>query len=1101
MTNIFSLLIALCALMNPIAPNRVADITYQVSLVQIGQAGLAPTHGWEKLKAALSSAGIRYEEVSEAKDAHGAIVIAAGLSSDLTAGSVAMRIRALGIKIPDKPESLVIHKTESQGKQTLLISGSDDRGLMYALLEVADRIGWAKAKAMPLSEVRDTVESPDVADRDIVIFTMQKHQYEDRLHDENYWVKYFDTLADDRFNAIEVKFAYEANGYDCPVYPYYMDVAGFPHVKVVGLSKEDQERNLSDLHRLVRLAHERGIRVTFGIWCHYYRNMVPFVSNSDRSILVDHSRSEPDTVAGLTEDNLISYTLAAMKQFLTEFREIDNVQLLMMDESGLKTSDMKVFWKNIFPALKEAAPNIQYELRAKGVSDDLVKQGTDLGLKIRLNTKVWAEQVGLPFFQTHVQEVDQFNRRGGYADMLKYPRSYKLHWTLWNSGTMRVLLWGDPDYVRRFVAISHLGGSDGFDVYEPLATKMAGHPHDMKPFDLLQPSYRYYDYEFERYWYFFKLFGRLAYNPNTPTEELDHEFVRRFGKDAAPYLQQGLQRASQILPEITAYCLPADHYPTTRGWPERQRQGDLPEYVDATPSDTQQFENLQDAAEDILLGRSSPKMTPTQTSAWFARASTDVRKLAVDAEKNAGPHPGKEFASTITDLKILSDLAAYHSHRVLAGLSYALFEKAHDANALDDAIQRETEATDAWAEIVHDAGDVYNFDLMMGLPQADLSGHWRDELVKLKDGLAALKQQRADYKLEARRVIGKYDLSFGAPLPGFQRIKTVERAGSHLAVLSVPNGRYEVKVSIHDDKQNHGPMWIDVNGVEYSEPFEVPAGQTVERTIETSAVRGKLEVLLDHATSADVYGSTIVVTRIDPAIEHIPVDHLTPGQDLKLRATVAGDAPITGVRIFYGDERHGFTMAKLEGDGPLYKGTIPASKLTSGISYFLEATDSSGRSSTFPEEGRSKPIAITVTSDNQAPTLQHTPILAAEPLKPLRITAHVADPSGVKWVHLRYRGVSEFQDFQELEMLPTGNANEYEATIPAEDLDPQFDLMYLFEVMDNAGNGKISPDMTKSTPYIVVNVGHSQLEATGGVSLNPTPISPLKATPEPESAR
>jgi hypothetical protein len=45
--------------------------------------------------------------------------------------------------------------------------------------------------------------------------------------------------------------------------------------------------------------------------------------------------------------------------------------------------------------------------------------------------------------------------------------------------------------------------------------------------------------------------------------------------------------------------------------------------------------------------------------------------------------------------------------------------------------------------------------------------------------------------------------------------------------------------------------------------------------------------------------------------------------------------------------------------------------------------------------------------------------------------------------------------------------------------------MYLFEVMDKRGNGKIYPDMAKETPYIVVNVGHNPLEATGGVSLNP----------------
>jgi hypothetical protein len=85
--------------------------------------------------------------------------------------------------------------------------------------------------------------------------------------------------------------------------------------------------------------------------------------------------------------------------------------------------------------------------------------------------------------------------------------------------------------------------------------------------------------------------------------------------------------------------------------------------------------------------------------------------------------------------------------------------------------------------------------------------------------------------------------------------------------------------------------------------------------------------------------------------------------------------------------------------------------------------------------------------------------------------ARVEDPSGIRWVRLRYRGLSQHQDFQVLPMLPTGRNNEFQATIPAEDIDPKFDLMYLFETMDNQGNGKIYPDLAKETPYIVVKIG------------------------------
>ncbi len=44
----------------------------------------------------------------------------------------------------------------------------------------------------------------------------------------------------------------------CPAYPYFGDTPSFPGVKVEGLSKEAQQSNAADLHRLIRMAHDRG---------------------------------------------------------------------------------------------------------------------------------------------------------------------------------------------------------------------------------------------------------------------------------------------------------------------------------------------------------------------------------------------------------------------------------------------------------------------------------------------------------------------------------------------------------------------------------------------------------------------------------------------------------------------------------------------------------------------------------------------------------------------------------------------------------------------------------------------------------------------------
>src|SRR4030095_723018 len=125
---------------------------------------------------------------------------------------------------------------------------------------------------------------------------------------------------------------------------------------------------------------------------------------------------------------------------------------------------------------------------------------------------------------------------------------------------------------------------------------------------------------------------------------------------------------------------------------------------------------------------------------------TDVLRLVEEAEKHAGKDRNKEFDSTMVDLKILAGLALYHSRRIHAGLSYALFKQAQEVIFLDEAIAHESRAIQAWEKLVEAAGDVYNDNLMMGLPGSGLAGHWKDELVELKKGLKALQQERESFR-------------------------------------------------------------------------------------------------------------------------------------------------------------------------------------------------------------------------------------------------------------------------------------------------------------------------------------------------------------------
>ncbi len=859
---------------------RVGNEYPEISIV-IDEAFEAPaSHGLTKLTDALQAKNVTFEKTKSLDEARGDKIIVAGLGFE--AGTASNLLKESGHNPPRIQEALTIFKTNWQDKPVWVICGFDDRGLMYALLDVANRIGWSGSGESVLSKVKEKTEKPDVRDRAISVYTFNRSYWESRFYDEAYWERYLDLMADSRLNSLVVIFGYEIDGFVAPAYPYFFDVEGFPEIGMPGVSPEEQQRNLDALIRLNKMANDRGISFTLGFWDHIRgstRRARSIQEGANESFEED-IQVAPHQVQGVDAENLTYYTLAALNKFIKLMPDLDGIQFRMHDESGLSDDEQEVFWPNILKMVKEAAPDLLLTLRAKGLSDSVIQSAVDNEINFRIGTKYWMEQMGMPFHPTQVNREDQPHRRHGYADLLVYPQEYKMHWRLWSGGTTRVLLWGDPEYVRRFSESTHLYNGDGFEISEPLATKMQAHPHDAEPFDLLNPQYRYYDYEFERYWPYFLFFGRIGYNPETAPEVWQNEFKIRFGAEAAPLVEEALNKASWILPRIVASCSNYfSGFPMTRGWVEMQRIGDLPRYAMNQGSDIRQFASFDDEAQLLIEGGETARMRPSRNSLWFERRSAEISGLIDEAEDVVGDSRNKEFDSIITDLKILSNLSLFHSRRIPAAVSYRLFKRTNDVSALEDAIAYERNAIEAWREIVAAAGDVYTDDLMMGnrgretdvrLSISGLSGHWKDELVRLEEGLASLEQERRD-------VGGRPEGSW-IPAPSYEAVE------------------------------------------EYDYQFQV---------------------------------------------SHQPVENLSVNESV--------------------------------------------------------------------------PVHVRVSA-----------------------------PAGVKWARLFYRNVDQTENYQYLQMYPTTEENTYHATVPAEHLDPEYDFMYLFEFMDNTGQGRLYPDLDKETPYIIV---------------------------------
>jgi len=795
-----------------------------VSIITDNTQGLPVVHGVTKLTNALQAKNISFEITGSVSQAKGKLIIVTGLSTG--EGEAAKLIKTGKKPVPEVPEALTIWKTNFRNRSVLVISGFDDTGLMYGLLDAAESICRNSANEDLMSSISEITEKPDVIERAISFYTMNRAYWESRFYNEDYWERYLDLLAQNRFNSMVVIFGYENGGFLAPCYPYFFDLESFPDVRMVGITPYEQECNLKALNHLIEMAHARGIRFTVGIWDHIYRGGVQGGG-------IPGTRDAPDKpvaglVWGLTGENLISYTKTALAKFVTQVPDLDAIQFRMHNESGLQKNEQVDFWSDVFKMMKETVPGLQLDLRAKELPEAVVQSALDEGIKFRITTKYWMEQMGMPFHPTQINP-EKSPRRHSYADMLRYPQQYKIHWRLWTGGTSRILIWGDPEYVRRFVGSTHLYNGDGYEVNEPLATKMEAQPHDAKPFDLLNQQYRYYDYEFERYWHFFQVFGRIGYNTETSPAYWNKEFELRFGKKAAPLIETALHEASWILPRIVASCYPYSGFPMTRGWAEKQRLGNLDSYSMNSGSDIQQFANFDEEAQILIEGGETAKTLPSVNSRWLEQTSSNISALIEEAQKASENSGNKEFISTITDLKILSALALFHARRIPAAVSYRLFERTHDVSALDEAIAYESDAVDAWRKLVSAAGDVYTDDLMMGVRVADLCGHWKDELVLLETGLSNLKKKRAGFIYEGSVIKApKYKIASDASISDLFQI-------THIPVKNLLQGM-SLKVTVKV-KSAIGIKWVSLSYRSVNQDVEyqsIPMLPTVEKdTYET----------------------------------------------------------------------------------------------------------------------------------------------------------------------------------------------------------------------------------------------------------------------------
>lgn len=712
----------------------------------------------EKLRSALSDKGV---------------IAASAMPS--SAGGLAIVVAPLGSKLaasfgnlPDltMPESTALIPGRINDTSAILVSGIDALGIVYGLLELADRVEFGTDPITSLHIMQAEVESSPNKVRSVMRAFCSEIDDKPWFYDQAFWASYLDNLAVNRFNRFNFAFGF---GYDFPrgvtgdyfhfPYPYLVEVPGFEKVHVEpALQPGERERNLETLQFIAAETAKRGLHFQLGIWTHAYA-----WTDSPRS---DHH------IVGLTPETHAQYCHDALAMLLKACPQISGLTLRVHGESGIPEGSYD-FWQKLYDAIPAAGRMIEIDMHAKGINQIMIDMGHKTGMPIKIGAKYSAEHMSLSYHQADIreQEIPRDNRmesglfnvsngerrftRYGYADLYQQGNGLDVLYRLW-PGTQRHLLWADPALAAGFGHTAHFCGASGIEICEPLTFKGregSGHPGGRCAYaeQALTPK----GGDANKFAYTYRIWGPLLYNPDAKPENW-RRYLRKEFSSAASSVEVAVANSSRILPLVTSAYLPsaANH----SYWPEIYSS--MPLVVDSerspytdtdkpyclancSPLDPQLFAPIGEYAKELLSGIPGPRYSPLEVAQWLEGLTFISGKALDDANSTAGAQAKSfGFRRMEEDMLILNGLGMFYADLFRAGTFYSIYEETGDPNAGNLALAHYKKARASWATTAMRAKAVYISDVSYGdTPQR--RGHWMDRIPAFDVDISAMENKVA----------------------------------------------------------------------------------------------------------------------------------------------------------------------------------------------------------------------------------------------------------------------------------------------------------------------------------------------------------------------
>ncbi|WP_109742205.1 alpha-d-galacturonidase [Arcicella aurantiaca] len=744
-----------CLIFTPL----IAQKSNKITIYTDGKSGVRQAFGIEKLSESLRSFGyqikISTNDFSQAQNND--IVIRKN-------GENLLKIYSADTLLIKKKESYLIQKTD---KKPFQLIGKDDSGVLYACLDLANRIKENKKIPQELS----VTEVPEMVLRGTCVGLQKPKLLPDRevyeypytpesfpwFYDKALWLKYLDMMVENRYNSL-----YLWNGHP---FASLVKLKDYPYA--VEVDEATFQKNEEMYRFLTQEADKRGIWVI-----QMFYNIIVSKPFAEHHKIKTQDRNRP--IIPLIAD----YTRKSIAAFVEKYPNVGLLITLGEAMEGAGQDDVDWFTKTIIPGvqdgLKAIHSNNEPPIVLRAHDSDAPRVMKD-ALPLYKNLYTMAKYNG--------EALTTYTPRGSWAE---------LHRKLSRIGTVHVenvhllsnlepFRYSSPDFIQKSVQAMH-------NVYEANALHLYPQASYWDwPYTADKTSQRILQLDRDEMWY--KTWARYAWKSNRERNEEEvfwqNHIAKKFGlnENQAKKVLLAYEETGEIAPKLLR------RYGITDGNRQTLTLGMLMTQL-INPyrysllnllyeSEAPEGEKIIDYAEKDWKGEKHIGETPLQ----IAEEVKKHAQKALDAINSIDSQSVKdkaEFERLKNDVRCYHAMANFYAEKALASLDILRFKYSNNVHDLEKALPRLEESVKHYSTLTNLTKDAYLYANSMQTKQRKIPMrgvdatfiHWKEmlpvfqkELNRFKFCIDSLHHVKSDKKAEIQ-YLKPAEISFISKIDG-----------------------------------------------------------------------------------------------------------------------------------------------------------------------------------------------------------------------------------------------------------------------------------------------------------------------------------------------